>query len=558
MSRALEKSIRHSDMIASTAFDATLQHKQAGGVIDFSSPGLTNCLSGWQEQSMYDQKYNLFHGWIYSAVNVLASEGAGQSACVAKLKGSSTKGEEKEKLRNQKAFQLSRMTKGIRSKVAASHELEILEEHLLKDLMEKPNPIQDKWQFVYTFISNLCLTGWSYVVAGEHEGRLEMYALPTTWVKPIHDPSSFDRFEVKNPKAVGTEPVVLDRDQVGFAYLPNPSDPLCALAPAAAQMRAVRIDDHIQTSQDAFFDNGIFPSALVTVGKMPYMDTEGRPVLMGNQRRQITSALKKLYSGPIHQGEPIILDGMVESVERFQFSQNEMGWDKSEEKVRTRILSAFAVHPYILGDNVRVGGYAQVANIEKRFYKRVNTYLDMLGNLLTNLFGSIENERLLLWYEKTEVSDPSLEQSLNLAMRDKGDIGRNEMRAFAGYSPVEEKVSERSELLETVGGMNGTVAIMTAMGQGVISREAAIQMLITFLQVSDKEAEAMVGPKAEKKEEPALPPVPAIPAPEEETEENEEIEDAVEELRRVEALLEKAMDPEQTVKDVLESVCPHC
>jgi hypothetical protein len=91
--------------------------------------------------------------------------------------------------------------------------------------------------------------------------------------------------------------------------------------------------------------------------------------------------------GVANYGEPAIVDGMIESVTRLSATQNEMGWEKSEDKIRTRILSAFGVHPYILGEPVGVGGYAQVVNIEKRFYKRVNTFLDMLSTVVTNFVG---------------------------------------------------------------------------------------------------------------------------------------------------------------------------
>jgi len=120
MSRALTKAIRQSEMIGEAAFDATLQRKAAGGAMDFVPSGAEAGLAGWQDQQRYADRYNLFRGWIYSAINVLASEGAGQPIVVARLKGA--KGGRSPKGR--KALDLLRMTKTARSKTATTeHEI---------------------------------------------------------------------------------------------------------------------------------------------------------------------------------------------------------------------------------------------------------------------------------------------------------------------------------------------------------------------------------------------------------------------------------------------------
>ena len=113
-------------------------------------------------------------------------------------------------------------------------------------------------------------------------------------------------------------------------------------------------------------------------------------------------------------GNPAIIDGLIEKYERMSATSNEMGWDKSEDKVRTRILSAYRVHPYILGEHVSVGGHAQVAAIEKRFCSGVNSGLDLLSTLMTNFLGPAvaENERVVIAWEKCIAVDDKLRQDL--------------------------------------------------------------------------------------------------------------------------------------------------
>jgi len=497
---ALTKALARSRGFAATAHEIALSQKakaSAGGLVGFES-GDGGGFSDWSANRSNRERYNLFRGWLYSAVNAIAVESAGQPLNIAELMGAvETLPEERAALRREKAaFHRQRMPDQLRVKTADT-KFEILQGHPLSLIMEHPNPIQSRWQFVYSFVANLCLTGWGYIVGGKVGDTMEYYSLPTTWVTPIHKDGPFSAFKIQDPNSSQkANAVELTRENVAFAHLPNPSDPRSALAPSQSQIEAIRIDDHIQASQEMFFKNGIFPSVIVTIGKDPHPEVVGgmRPRLTGIQRRQVTSAISRSMSGVANYGNPAIVDGLVESITRLSATQNEMGWEKSEQAIRTRILSAFGVHPFILGEPVAVGGYAQAAIIEERFCKRVNTYLELLSSVLTNFvnphFGT---ENLVLWYEPTAPHDPSLKwQNLRYA-RQNGDLSKNEFRAEMGFPPDENDVGPRSKLLETVGGMTGTVSIMTAMGQGMMSPDAAASLLSLFLEIPLEQAQAITG-----------------------------------------------------------------
>lgn len=442
---AITKAMNRSRAVVSTAHSQVVRQKQGGAQSQLVQSDLAG-MYDMGRQAKNRRNYELMRGWLYSAVNALASEAASQPVMVGTIhKKEEEKKDGRRRPKESKLYHTNKMTKGAQSK-AADQELEVYESHPLLDILQHPNPIQHKWQFVYTFVANLCFTGWGYIVAGKKkDGGIELYSLPTTWVKPDHRKGPFAEFRLVNPKRIESQDDTppLTRDQVAFAHLPNPSDPLSALAPVSSQLSAIRIDDHIQTSQELFFENGIFPSAVVTVGKDPHPDAPGgiRPRLTGTQRRQVYGAIRKIMSGVANYGNPAIVDGLIEKIEKLQMNQSEMGWDKSEDKTRARILSAFAVHPYILGEAVSVGGYAQVASIERRFCKRVNTFLDMLGILLTNFAGgSIESKNdLLVWFEKTEPQDPSLYWTNIRDARNREDISQNEYRALLGFPPDEDE-----------------------------------------------------------------------------------------------------------------------
>jgi phage portal protein BeeE len=373
------------------------------------------------------------------------------------------------------------MGKSSRSKAARTG-IELLTSGELVDLVDCPNDIQNRWQFTYSFIANLCLTGWSYLikdVSEDGEERPQMYSVPTTWVTPDHTNGPFSAIKVKNPKKPGSEGETYDRTQFAFAHLPNPSDPLSALAPASAQAISIRIDDHIQTSQEAFFHNGIFPSVLVTVGKMPLGDGQVRPRLSGSQRRQVHGAIRKAMGSIANYGNPGILDGLIERIDRLSATQNEMGWEKSEKTTRLRILSAFAIHPFILGEEM-AGSYAQAYTVMERFCNRVNTYLDLLGVVLTNFFAQevhgVGTDNII-WWEPCEPKDPEQHRRWWEIAANKNFITQNEYRQQLGLPPDADSnqqymdrlvAAEVNKLLQQIGSGKVTydqgVAFLQALG----------------------------------------------------------------------------------------------
>src|SRR5690606_28402211 len=177
-----------------------------------------------------------------------------------------------------KAHLINKMTQIARSK-AAEEEVKVIYNHPFLKALEHPNSIQSRWQFVYSFIANLCLTGWSYIVADDvGEEGYQFYSVPTTWVRPIHTKGPFAEFKIvnpNNPASYDDNTPPLDRSRVAFAYIPDPSNMFGALAPTKAQDDAARIDDFIQSSQQVFFQNVIFPSVILTIGNNPFNDATG-------------------------------------------------------------------------------------------------------------------------------------------------------------------------------------------------------------------------------------------------------------------------------------------
>lgn len=417
----------------------------------------------FRDDSQTKRRYSNFRGVVYSAVNAIASEGAAQSVQVGTART---------------RVKSPRRTKSLRMKTG-SQTFEPVADHPLLKLLSKPNQLQHRYQFVYSFISNLCLTGWSYIILGEDDdGNPELYSLPTNWVKVDHSKGPFSQFRVVNPDSTDSREAgkPLTRDQVCFAYLPDPSNLFGAYAPANSQIPAIKIDEAIQSSQISFFDNGIFPSVIVTVGQQPHPDIPGglRPRLSPSQRRQVYGAIKRASAGVANYGDPIIVDGLIEKVERLSATQNEMGWEKSEKVIRSRILSAFGVHPFILGEEV-ASSYAQSAVVDMRFGKKLNVFLDLLSTVVTEFAPKISEEftDAVVKWDPYRPDDPGMRDAQWTAARQRGDVSQAEYRAYLGLAPDPD--AQEAAFGPDVANIALTIAAQAKGGQ--IASEQAVAIL---------------------------------------------------------------------------------
>lgn len=414
--------------ISNSAYGQGLRMKAAGGsMFNLSPAGGIGAMSQFQQQGANRNRYARFRGWVHSAIHALASKAGAMPVNV---------GYPKKK----------KPTKKLNGTKSVEDQLEIDENHDLLKSLERPNDMQRRPEFVYTFLANLCLTGWSFVIGGKKKkddgsDGWEFYCLPTTWIVPDNEAGKpFSRFKIVNPNnpASHASEEWFYRDQVSFAYIPNPADPLCALSLTQAQEPAIDIDDKIQSSQVVFFNNGVFPSVIVTVGANPHPGVAPgvRPRLSGSQRNAIFTAIKGSMAGIHNYGNPAIVDGLIEKIERLQMTQQEMGWEKSEKAVRTRILSAFGVHPFILGEEM-AGSYAQAYIVKEQFCEKVNNYLALLSATMTDLCRSLtKDQEMYVWWDEAKAVDPQMEKDKLEKARAREDIDQNEWRAANGFPPV--------------------------------------------------------------------------------------------------------------------------
>lgn len=486
----IEKSLEQSRARYGVAHDLATKAKAGGSSFGGFNPGSMG--DNFAQQGGSRQRYNMFRGWVHAAINTLATRAAKQPVYVGRLMKHS-----KKKPTGKKLW----LPPSIRA-MTAGKDVEIEQDHELVDSLENPNNMQRRVQFVYSFVANMCLTGWGFIVAGKSKDenkqeRLDFFSVPPTWVKPDHTDGAFSKFIITNPNdpSASGDAKPLDRTQVAFAQFPNPADPLSATSLVQAQQQGIRIDDNIQTSQTYHFENGLFPSCLVTVGTNPHPSVPAgvRPRLTQAQRRTVYAAIERLHAGVTNYGRPAIIDGLIEKIESMNIGANEMGWDKSEGKAKSRILSGFGTHPFMLGEEV-AASYAQAFVIERIFCARVNFFLEMLSAVMTDLCRKqLEQDDIVVWWPEAEASDPAMKFQVWNAARGRNDCSRNEFRQeMMGLAPDEDGFEAELDRLMLQPAMN--VAMQVA--SGTITAEQG-QALLEGAGLSPALAKKIAGDKRE-------------------------------------------------------------
>ena len=466
--------------------------------------------------------YQAFKHWVFVCVNAIAKRIAGQPWMAGNLEGAPDNPvRTADGMIVKQPWYANRVGKSVREKAATENELDILATHPVLDAMARPNPLQRKFEFLYSSAVNLLLTGVSYWVGGvvknkDGESQLELWSVPSNLITPIHDGGLFTGYKVKMQPSV--QPLVLKPENVARTYFPDPSDITAVYPPVAACWASVNTDTYIQTSQEQLFERGLTPRWAVTVNADAV--TKEKPVLQGPQRRQIIRAIRDIMRQTTNYGDPAILDGMIESIINLDPKPKEMDWTASGDIVRQRIFATYGVNKFVVGMPEGMNK-AQAYVAESSFCRNtVNPIANSFSETATEWLGPMYDKpaRLVVWVEPCQSVDEDRKQKAMFDARKNNDITKNELRADLGLPPVEEE--ERSPLLDSQAGITGAVSVLTATGQGFLGRDQAATIFQTFYGLPREAAELLAG--SDTGTVPDINPKPPKPAVEEEEEPNEE------------------------------------
>lgn len=367
--------------------------------------------------SLSDARNSYLHGskgWAFTASKAIAQRIAGTDCFVGRVS---------RKPRNAKDAFDKQMLPGCFKSLGSR--LEPLDNHAFLTALDNPNPLQCRWQLIYSAVLSLEMCGTSFFWWDDSE---QIWHLPSHWVRPADDLRSS---WIIRPARTGTEYPVPGED-ICFISLPDPSDPFGALSPLHSQAPAISTDEAIQTAQSQSFRNGIFPQVMIRAGKLPGMlpGEQGEvPVLSPEQRRELISAIRQRFQGASNYGEPLIVDGLIESVERLSQSPAEMDFVQSGNAVRSRILRSYGINDAIIGE-LENSNRAAAAVAEQNFCSNVcNPLIELISQSLTK-WGRLQfsDPDLTIWLAPCTASDDELKLKQWEAAARMGYVSGNEFR----------------------------------------------------------------------------------------------------------------------------------
>jgi len=392
------------------------------------------------------EQYRHFKGWAYVAIKAIAQRVASRPLKLVDL--GRPKGTDEIEGRNDTPV----WTKNYGDMSTG----DVVEQHPLLDALLRPNEVMTQWALMYCTVASLELTGAAYWWFDDSGDGLRIWPLPTNWVTPIHDKELGLNHAYKiRPRGSASEEFIVEGSKIAYFPLPDPSNPMGHISPLQTQAQAVSTDEAIQESQYRAFKNGIFPGVMMTVGRLPDMPGGGpgeRPVLEPDQRQTLVDAAKLFYQGATNYNEPLVIDGMIEKIEKFSTSPSEMDFMDSGNIVKARIFQAFGVNPLVLGE-ITAGSYAQSSMADKHFVSTVvNPILDLMGQVVTSWMLPFFNDsrKLVAYFEPAIADDEDRKQRTWATAIQAGCVTANEVRSTLLHLPPSDDPA--ADMLMTGGG----------------------------------------------------------------------------------------------------------
>ena len=321
---------------------------------------------------------------------------------------------------------------------------DVLEQHPLIDLLDRPNPLQSNSEFFNSLFGYLLLSGNAYVlkVGGLAGQPKELHLLRPDRIE-IKAGSGYmpERYDyVINGKILTSYEVDQDTGMGDLKQIKlwNPLDDYHGLSPLAAA--AVEVDQHNLASKHniSLLSNGARPSGAIVF--KPQDDAGFTANLSDSQRQQLLTDLNQRFSGTSNAGRPMLLEGDFDWKE-MGLSPKDMDFLNLKHMSSTDIALCFGVPSQLVGVP-DAQTYANVAEARLALYEEtIIPYLRKIESDINEWLVPQFNENIKFQYIVDEIPALSerrrrIYENITTAVS-QGIMTRNEAREMIGLSPVD-------------------------------------------------------------------------------------------------------------------------
>lgn len=320
--------------------------------------------------------------------------------------------------------------------VVRNRDGEIVMDHPLKRLIQKPNPYMSEYDFWYSVIAGMLIQGSVYYEKQRNAGGqvIGLWPLPLGGVSPIVQGVEVVAYQTY--KADGTRVLIDANDVVRFSVY-DPRGIFSEFSPCQIALSLVEVDVTLSEIVKTFLKEGAAPLGVIT--------TKVR--VTEDEVERIQARWRERYGGVRGMVVPAVLDVDAE-YQKIGSSLNELIVPELDARTESRICLVFDIPPVIAGvkiglDRSTFSNYAEARRAwwEESIIPRYEAMLDVIQNSLASEFTKPNDGYRIEWdYSRSPVQKEH-EQELTKTLLEAfkaGAITINELRARLGYEGLDE------------------------------------------------------------------------------------------------------------------------
>lgn len=346
------------------------------------------------------------------------------------------------------------------------------------DLINHPNPLQSKYDFIEAVVSSLELTGDAFIELDSAEEPTQMYVLRPDWVKIVGSTKTLVDHYVYDVN--GTK-IRFEPEEIIHIKYYHPRSELFGLPPIQPGQNSVVLDLYSIAYQKNFFKQG----AAVDIA---FMSPE---TLSDDNFRRLKDEIRTEYGGVDRSHLPLLLDSDIK-VEEIGVSPDKTLLKEQREMNRNEILAAYGVPPIIVGvlDSATFNNTEQ----QKQAYwenTEIPKSVKLSDKFNDRIFEADGDVRLEFDFSEVPAlqEDSKKQMEVNTGYVKGGVMTPNEVRRRIGLEDIDGGDVLKEPKSE---GQGGVVKIAKNTGRGEIKKKAQVRFQADFKEAEKDIFNAMV------------------------------------------------------------------
>ena len=300
---------------------------------------------------------------------------------------------------------------------------ELEKSHPAVNFFRNINPVLTRFQFFYSLMCNLDLSGNAFLYFTQYPDKKlrEAWLIPSWAVRIVpKNAVEVDYYEVY----LGGELLKFKPSEILHIKYPDPESLFWGKGPLQAVFLSVEADEYMRLYWKSFFENSAVPRFVFTT----------EPGVSIATIEKLRKDLELIYSGPENAGRiPILPPGL--KPHPIQTGPNEIDWIRSRQVTLEDITIAFQVPKTKLG--LETGVNRAIAEASDYTFKAdvIEPILIMLDEVFTRFLQQYYGENIVVKHDSVVPRDREVQLKEYQQFLQWGVITQNEIRKAEGYKP---------------------------------------------------------------------------------------------------------------------------